>query len=329
MQIHVLFGTESNNTAELAERTGKALEAAGFTASVVDMGAFQESSLPKLETVLVITSTYGNGDPPGNAEALHAFLMKKCPPLASSLRFSVCALGDHTYDRFCQCGKDFDRRLAELGATRLADRQDCDVDFEAPWKLWLDRVLGALAEAKASSPRIEVAATAVEEKAAAPGTRRNPVLAEVIARRPLTKPGSTKEALHVELSIAGDLARKALYIAPAAAVGVGVWRGWDAAWAVLAALAIVCVNFAGSAALMRWGARRAPELLMGVVLGSFIGRLAVVTAVGVGVKELDVVDWPVFCIALVVAHLGLLAWETRAVSLTLAYPGLKPRHGQN
>ncbi len=133
----------------------------------------------------------------------------------------------------------------------------------------------------------------------------------------------------VELSIAGDLARKALYIAPAAAVGVGIWRGWDAAWAVLAAFVIVCVNFAGSAALMRWGARRAPELLMGVVLGGFIGRLAVVTAVGVGVKELDVVDWPVFCIALVVAHLGLLAWETRAVSLTLAYPGLKPRGGQS
>jgi hypothetical protein len=131
----------------------------------------------------------------------------------------------------------------------------------------------------------------------------------------------------VELSIAGDLARRALMVAPAAAVGLGL--GLDAAWAVLAALAIVCANFFFSAELMRWGARRAPELLMGVVLGGFIGRLAVVTAVGVAVKALDVVDWPVFCIALVVAHLGLLAWETRAVSLTLAYPGLKPRGGQS
>ena len=133
----------------------------------------------------------------------------------------------------------------------------------------------------------------------------------------------------VELSIAGDLARRALIVAPAAIVGVGLWRGLDAAWAVLAALAIVCANFFLSAALMRWGARRAPELLMGVVLGGFIGRLAVVTVVGLAVKALDVVDWPVFCIALVVAHLGLLAWETRAVSLTLAYPGLKPRGGQS
>jgi hypothetical protein len=140
-----------------------------------------------------------------------------------------------------------------------------------------------------------------------------------------TPSGTTTGFDRVELSIAGDLARRALLLAPFACLGLGVWRGLDAAGAVVAALAIVCANFFASAALMRWGALRAPELLMGVALGGFITRLAVVTALGVGVKALDIVDWPVFCIALIVSQLGLLAWETRAVSLTLAYPGLKPR----
>ena len=130
-----------------------------------------------------------------------------------------------------------------------------------------------------------------------------------------------------ELSVAADIARRALLVAPVAAIGVGLWRGADAAGAIALALAIVSLNFLASAALLRWGALRAPELLMGIALGGFLVRLATVTAIGVGVKALDIVDWPVFCIALVVAHLGLLAWETRAVSLTLAYPGLKPRSG--
>jgi len=131
----------------------------------------------------------------------------------------------------------------------------------------------------------------------------------------------------VEMQVAGDLARRELIVAPVAVLAVGLWRGTDGAAAVALAFAVVCLNFFASAMLLRWGSLRAPELLMGIALGGFLARLAAVTAVGVGVKALDIVDWPVFCIALVVAHLGLLAWETRAVSLTLAYPGLKPRPG--
>lgn len=203
MQIHVLFGTESNNAADLAERAKKVLAKAGHAATVVDMGDVSTASFAALGTVLVITSTYGNGDPPGNAEALHAYLMKKCPPLPG-LRFAVCALGDKTYDRFCQCGKDFDRRLGELGATRLTDRQDCDVDYDAPFDAWLARVVAALAASAPTAGDAAPAAVALEpQKPAAPGTRRNPVLAEVLGVRRLSGPGSTKETLHVELSLAG------------------------------------------------------------------------------------------------------------------------------
>ncbi len=133
---------------------------------------------------------------------------------------------------------------------------------------------------------------------------------------------------HVESRVARDLTRHALLVAPLAMVGVGLWRGLDAAGGVALALAVVCANFLVSAALLGWGARRSPNLLLGIALGAFIGRLVVITAIGVGIKELDIVDFPVFCIALIVSHLGLLVWETRSISLSLAYPDLKPKSGR-
>jgi len=128
----------------------------------------------------------------------------------------------------------------------------------------------------------------------------------------------------IESRIAHDIARHGLYVAPIAMLGVGLWRGVDAAAAVALAFAIVIGNFVLSAAILGWTARRHPELLVGVALFSFLGRLILITVIGVGIKELDVVDWPVFCITLVVSYLGLLFWELRSISVSLASPGLKP-----
>jgi hypothetical protein len=132
----------------------------------------------------------------------------------------------------------------------------------------------------------------------------------------------------VESLLARDLTRHALIVGPILVVAVGVWRGLDGAGAVALALLIVCLNWLLSAAMLGWAARTSPNLLMGVALGGFLFRLILLTAIGVGVKELDIVDWPVFCITLVVAYFGLLVWETRSVSVSLASPGLKPRPGR-
>ncbi|MFO0547998.1 MAG: flavodoxin domain-containing protein [Polyangiaceae bacterium] len=188
--ILVLFGTESGNAQGLAKRAGESLAAAGLTANVVDMAEFDPEELAAQRAVLVITSTYGNGDPPSNAEALHAWLMKKAPRL-ESLAFSVCALGDTTYERFAQCGKDFDRRLGELGAKRLVDRQDCDVDYDAPFDAWLEKVVPALAAAAKSDAPTSAPARAIPPAPPSaprnepPGTRRHPVPATVLANASL------------------------------------------------------------------------------------------------------------------------------------------------
>jgi hypothetical protein len=132
---------------------------------------------------------------------------------------------------------------------------------------------------------------------------------------------------HIESRIARDLARRALLAAPVIMLGVGLWRGVDAAGAVALALALIVANFLVAAAALGWAARTSPNLLMGVALFGFLARLALLTGIGVGIKALDIVDWPVFCITLIVGYFGLLFWELRSVSLSLASPGLKPdRH---
>lgn len=133
----------------------------------------------------------------------------------------------------------------------------------------------------------------------------------------------------IEASIVTDLAKKALVAGPVLAVALGLWRGPSAALAVVLAVAVVVANLFASAEILGLTARRAPHLLTGVVLMSFLGRLIVITAVGVGIKALGITDWPVFCITLIGAYFLLLVWELRSISMSLAYPGLKPKPGNS
>ncbi|MEX2434638.1 MAG: hypothetical protein WEA49_15055 [Acidimicrobiia bacterium] len=141
----------------------------------------------------------------------------------------------------------------------------------------------------------------------------------------MTSPAAQPVADPIEMRIALDLARRAAIVSPIVMVGVGIWRGWDAVAAVALAVVVVVANWLIAALSLGWAARRNPNLLMGVALFGFVGRLALITAVGAGVKALEIVDWPVFCGALLLAYGGLLVWELRYVSFSLASPGLKPK----
>jgi sulfite reductase (NADPH) flavoprotein alpha-component len=174
--ITILYGTETFTAEGYAERTGEALEELGYEVTVTDMEDFEPEDLATLRTLLIITSTYGNGDPPASAEPLHEHVMADTAPHMPNLRFSVCGLGDTTYPHFAQCGKDFDRRLLELGGHRITERQDCDVDIDPPWEEWLERLKTTLdglswdtpsEEAPAAAP-VADAPTAASQTAAAP-----------------------------------------------------------------------------------------------------------------------------------------------------------------
>ena len=128
-EIKIIFGTETGNSESLAKQTAKRLQAQGHQVSVVDMEDYTAADLSAEQVLLVITSTYGEGEPPANAEDFFDELMDWQGSSLAHLKFSVCALGDSDYDLFCQCGKDIDEQLAKLGAQRFAPRIDCDTDY--------------------------------------------------------------------------------------------------------------------------------------------------------------------------------------------------------
>lgn len=127
--IKIVFGTETGNSESLAKLTAKRLMAQGHQVTVTDLEDYTVADLKSEQILLVITSTYGEGEPPSNAEEFYDELMELQGPQLGQLKFSVCALGDSDYDLFCQCGKDIDEQLSSLGAQRFAPRVDCDADY--------------------------------------------------------------------------------------------------------------------------------------------------------------------------------------------------------
>jgi len=166
------------------------------------MGDVKKAQLKAAERLLVIVSTHGEGDPPDNALELHQLVgSTKAPPLKDT-RFSVLALGDTSYDHFCQTGRDFDQRLETLGATRVHPRADCDLDYEEAAEAWMDGTLDALAAELDAAPsnvlRFDRPGTASPES---PWSKKNPFPATMVENLVLNGRGSEKETRHIELSL--------------------------------------------------------------------------------------------------------------------------------
>lgn len=200
--VTILYGSQTGNAQNLAGQTGKTLEAKGFNVKVASMSEFKPNTLKKLENLLIVVSTHGEGEPPDNALSFHEFLHGKRAPKLDNLRFSVLSLGDSSYEFFCQTGKEFDQRLEELGGTHLYPRVDCDLDYEELAAEWTEGVLNGLSEGSG----VQEAAVAVEETSAQPSTysRTNPFKAEVLENLNLNGRGSNKETRHLELSLEGS-----------------------------------------------------------------------------------------------------------------------------
>jgi len=200
-RIVLLFGSQSGNADALAEEYGARLRDLGFEAPVLDMAEHEELDLAAEKTLILITSTWGEGDPPDNAVEFWGRLSEAEHPRLENLAYAVCGLGDSNYLDFCGMGKRFDARLAELGATALVPRIDCDVDFEEPSAEWFETVLfkldtGAGAEAQAS-PQLKKGEPSAFSK-------KNPFPAAVIRNRRLTAESSERDTRHYEISLAGS-----------------------------------------------------------------------------------------------------------------------------
>lgn len=201
-EVIILYGSQTGNAQRLAKKAGKTLEGNGFQVTVSSMSDFKSNKLKKVQNLLIIVSTHGEGEPPDNALIFHEFLRGKRAPKLDDLHFSVLSLGDSSYEFFCQTGKEFDARLEELGGTRLYPRFDCDLDYDEPAAEWLDGVIGSLLEAQGGSSAFPTSETPLAVESTY--SRSNPFKAEVLENINLNGRGSNKETRHLELSLEGS-----------------------------------------------------------------------------------------------------------------------------
>ena len=203
--ITILVGSQTGNSEALAEQTHQLAASRGLRTVIKKMGDYKLPQLKTEKNLLVIVGTYGEGDPPDNAREMYEYLFSKRAPALKQAHYAVLGLGDSSYEFFCKMGVDFDRRLEELGATRMYQRVDCDVDFEATAEAWMDAVLSELAsrvETKPQSAGLTLPSLTASNSSVY--SRKNPFPAVLLENIVLNGRGSIKETHHVELSLEGS-----------------------------------------------------------------------------------------------------------------------------
>lgn len=218
--VTILYGSQSGNCERLATQIGTALASRGIPYLLLDMLDCRKSHLQEARRLLVVVSTHGEGDPPDRAQPLHELLHSKKAPSLAHLKYSVLALGDSSYEKFCETGRQFDARLAALGAQSFHTRVDCDVDFEEPAGKWIDAVVDEIVREHGESvaPQQRVASERPLAAVATAYTRKNPFLAPVLVNQRLTSRDSDRDVRHLELSLDGS----GIHYEPGDALGIVV-----------------------------------------------------------------------------------------------------------
>ncbi|MFP7355330.1 NADPH-dependent assimilatory sulfite reductase flavoprotein subunit [Klebsiella pasteurii] len=215
--ITLISASQTGNARRVAEALRDDLQAAQLNVKLVNAGDYKFKQIASEKLLVVVTSTQGEGEPPEEAVALHKFLFSKKAPKLTDTAFAVFGLGDTSYEFFCQSGKDFDNKLAELGGERLLDRVDADVEYQAAAAEWRTRVVEVLkARAPAAAPSQLLTSGSVNEIHTSPYTKEAPLTATLAVNQKITGRDSEKDVRHIEI----DLGDSGLRYQPGDALGV-------------------------------------------------------------------------------------------------------------
>ena len=215
--ITLISASQTGNARRVAEALRDDLIAAKLNVTLINAGDYKFKQIANEKLLIVVASTQGEGEPAEEAVALHKFLFSKKAPKLDNTAFAVFGLGDTSYEFFCQAGKDFDTKLAELGGERLLDRVDADVEYQAAAAQWRARLVDVLKARAPAAPSVQVAASgAVNEVHTSPYTKEAPLTASLAVNQKITGRDSEKDVRHIEI----DLGDSGLRYQPGDALGV-------------------------------------------------------------------------------------------------------------
>ena len=207
--LTILYGSQTGNAKGVASKLKEQAESRGLTVKLVNMADYKPTALKKEKFITVVVSTYGEGEPPEDAESLHEFLTTKKAPKLDGVKVAVIGLGDSSYEFFCQTAKDFEERFNKLGAETIFQRADLDVDYDDEAAKWIDGALDAFepdlkAQQQASGGQVVAMPFGAAAPAASQYTKQNPFAAELSVVQKITGRDSTKDVRHVEISLEGS-----------------------------------------------------------------------------------------------------------------------------
>lgn len=237
--LTILYASQTGNAKGVAQKLEQSAKTAGITVNLKNVADYKAKTLKSETHLLIVTSTNGEGEPPDDAIEFHEFLLSKKAPKLPELSYSVLALGDSSYEFFCQTGKDFDLRLQELGAKQIAPRLDCDLDYDSETLSWTESMVESLqdeltqAAGLAAVIDLPLAANATSESQY---TKQNPLTAEFSVSQKITGRDSAKDVRHIEIDL-GDSG-----LTYQAGDALGVWFENDA---ILVDELISTLNFTG------------------------------------------------------------------------------------
>ncbi|MCB1879363.1 MAG: flavodoxin domain-containing protein, partial [Gammaproteobacteria bacterium] len=182
--VTILYASQTGNSRSVAEALAETSEARGLSTRLLSVDQYKPRDLVKEKLLLLVVSTHGEGEPPESAQALYRFLHGKRAPQLRGLRYAVFGLGDSSYQHFCKTAREFDRRLEALGASRILERVDADLNFQAVSENWVPAVLSKVDELVPSNPNKVVALS--HARRSRRHDRNNPFSATLLENRRIT-----------------------------------------------------------------------------------------------------------------------------------------------
>lgn len=203
-QLTILYASQTGNCRSLAEEYTQTCQSLDINCQLISLADYKPRNINKEQYVVIIISTHGEGDAPDDAEIFYEYLFSNKSPDLNNLKYSLLALGDSSYEKFCQTGVDIDLQLQKLGATPVIDRIDCDLDYEESYETWQNKTNDYFSKHISNIDNNVSPLSLLKPKQLSQYNRNKTYSSEIITLQKITTNASIKNVHHIELDIEGS-----------------------------------------------------------------------------------------------------------------------------